>query len=391
MIERQAACDSLRTSSVLTSLTRTVLLLCCVFLPTHDSAADERPTEQPNRRIHAFYYPWYGNPQSDGAYSHWNHPVAVREGPPRQFPGGDDIGANFYPALGCYSANDPATVDEHMQQLLRARVGVISVSWWGSGSFTDKALPVLFAAAERHGLKINFHIEPHLGSGGRNARKVREAIVDLLDAYGDSPALDRDPQHGNRPVFYVYDSYLTDADEWATILAPDGAHTLRNTPYDSLVIGLWVKQDEEQFFLDGHFDGLYTYFATDGFTYGSTWQNSYALADWARAHDKLFIPCVAPGYIDTRIRPWNSRNTRARENGAYYDRSFKAAIDVEPDYIGITSFNEWHEGTQIEPAVPMTVGDYGYEDYSPREPTWYLDRTAHWVRQFESAAAAAKQ
>lgn len=387
MMERSASCDSPQT----TSLTRTVLLLCSVFLPTHGSAADDRPKQSPNNRIHAFYYPWYGNPQSDGAYSHWNHPVAVREGPPRQFPGGDDIGANFYPALGCYSANDPATVDEHMQQLLRARVGVISVSWWGTDSFTDRALPVLFRAAERRGLKINFHIEPNLGPGGRNARKVREAIVQLLDAYGDSPALFRDAQHGNRPVFYIYDSYLTNADEWATILAPDGTHTLRNTKYDSLVIGLWVKQDEERFFLDGHFDGLYTYFATDGFTYGSTWEHWDALAAWARAHDKLFIPCVAPGYIDTRIRPWNSRNTRARENGAYYDRSFKAAIDVAPDFIGITSFNEWHEGTQIEPAVPRTVGDYRYEDYSPREPTWFLDRTAHWVRQFESATAPAKQ
>ncbi|WP_228377905.1 hypothetical protein [Chryseobacterium luteum] len=28
------------------------------------------------------------------------------------------------------------------------------------------------------------------------------------------------------------------------------------------------------------------------------------------------------------------------------------AVNVNPDFIGITSFNEWHEGIQIEPAVP---------------------------------------
>jgi glycoprotein endo-alpha-1,2-mannosidase len=334
--------------------------------------------------VHAFYYPWYGNPETDGEYANWNHPVAVRSGPPRQFPGGVDIGANFFPALGCYSVNDPATLDIHMQHLVRSRVGVISVSWWGRDSFTDRALPLLFQVAERHGIRICFHIEPQLGPGGRDSRMVREAIVYLLDTYGESPVLYRDAEGKNRPMFYVYDSYLSRADEWATILAPDGENTLRGTEYDSLVIGLWVKRHEERFFLDGHFDGFYTYFATNGFTYGSTQRNWMALSQWARRHHKLFVPCVAPGYIDTRIRPWNGRNTRDRENGDYYDRAFQAAIDAGATRIGVTSFNEWHEGTQIEPAVAMKAKDFRYRDYAPREPTWYLDRTAHWVGEFES-------
>jgi len=336
-------------------------------------------------RVHAFYYPWYGNPQTDGRYANWNHPVAVRNGPARQFPGGDDIGANFYPALGCYSVNDPNTLEVHMQQLRRARVGVICVSWWGKGSYTDRALPGLFDAAQKHGIQINFHLEPHLGAGKRNARQVREAIVTLLDAYGSSPALYRDVARGNRPMFYIYDSYLTNARQWATILAPQAEKTIRGTKYDAIVIGLWVKENEERFFRDGHFDGYYTYFASDGFTYGSTLANWARLAAWANENQMIFIPCVAPGYIDTRIRPWNSRNTRGREQGAYYDREFQAAIAVQPEVIGITSFNEWHEGTQIEPAVAEKAGDYTYEDYAPREPAWYLDRTAYWVTRYEAS------
>jgi glycoprotein endo-alpha-1,2-mannosidase len=34
------------------------------------------------------------------------------------------------------------------------------------------------------------------------------------------------------------------------------------------------------------------------------------------------------------------------------------AIDTNPDFVGITSFNEWFEGTQIEPAVPKTITSY---------------------------------
>jgi glycoprotein endo-alpha-1,2-mannosidase len=376
-----------RTDSDYRSVTQCVWS-CCLFVALLSQfcvAAPGATPVLPSDRVHAFYYPWYGNPQTDGRYANWNHPVAVRNGPARRFPGGDDIGANFYPALDCYSANDPKIVEMHMKQLRSARVGVISVSWWGRNSFTDRALPLLFQMAERYDIKINFHIEPHLGSGRRTALQVREAIVTLIDTYRHSPALYRHARNGRRPMFYVYDSYLTPSKEWATILDPEGPHTIRNTKYDAVVIGLWVKQHEEPFFLKGHFDGFYTYFATDGFTYGSTLSNWKQLSEWARAHNKLFIPCVAPGYIDTRIRPWNGPNTRDRQGGKYYDRTFQAAIDARPDLVGITSFNEWHEGTQIEPAVSKQVGNYQYLDYLPRDATWYLDRTAHWVKAFEQS------
>jgi hypothetical protein len=26
-------------------------------------------------QTHVFYYPWYGTPENDGAYFHWNHEV----------------------------------------------------------------------------------------------------------------------------------------------------------------------------------------------------------------------------------------------------------------------------------------------------------------------------
>lgn len=360
---------------------RVVAVLC--FAPVGaagSQAAAPSIGSEVSRRVVAFYYPWYGNPQTDGRYSNWNHAVAVRDEPPRSFPGGDDIGANYYPALGAYSVNDPAILREHMRQLRKARIGVICASWWGGGSFTDRALPGLFRAAEEARILINFHIEPF---PGRNAATTREAIEYLVDKYGASPALHRLPDRGNRPVFFVYDSYLTPAKEWATILDPKGAQTIRGTRTDAIVIGLWVKEDEGDYMLKGGFDGFYTYFATDGFTYGSTPRNWPALADWARRHGKLFVPCVAPGYIDTRIRPWNGVNTRDREAGSYYDRMWSAALGISPELVAITSFNEWHEGTQIEPAVPRQIPGFTYLDYRPLADDAYLKRTAEWVDRLE--------
>ncbi|GEM_PF-127990 len=342
-------------------------------------AAATPPTRPPgSERVIAFYYPWYGNPARDGRYANWNHPVAVRHGPPRAFPGGDDIGANFYPALGCYSVNDPAVLREHVRQLQQAGVGTICVSWWGRDTFTDRALPALFEVAEANGLKISFHLEPF---PGRNATTTRDAVGYLLEKFGASPALQRLASHGRRPVFFVYDSYLTPASDWATLLQPNGRQTLRGTSFDAVVIGLWVNAQEERFITDGGFDGFYTYFATDGFTYGSTMKNWPKLMEWARANGKLFVPCVAPSYVDTRIRPWNDANTRAREGGAYYDRMWSAALRVRPELVGVTSFNEWHEGTQIERAVPKWTPGFTYQDYQPCAADYYLERTADWVRR----------
>lgn len=357
-----------------------VLLLAACSQPLSGRCADLADASLSTRAV-AFYYPWYGNPEIDGRYSNWNHPVAVRNEPPRSFPGGDDIGANFYPALGCYSSNDPKIIRQHMDQLRQAGVGVLSVSWWGKDTYTDRALPGLFEAAAKAGLKINFHIEPF---PGRNARTTRDAIAYLLEKLGRSPACHRLPDHGNRPVFFVYDSYLTPAREWAEVLTPAGASTLRGTSNDAVVIGLWVKEREEDFMKNGGFDGFYTYFGTDGFTFGSTTANWPRLAKWAAENGKLFVPCVAPGYLDTRIRPWNGVNTRDRERGAYYDRMWSAAIDIKPALVGITSFNEWHEGTQIEPAVPKQIPGFTYLDYQPLPPDYYLQRTAHWVKVLES-------
>ena len=48
-------------------------------------AAVELKSAQPSQRAVVFYYPWYGNPATDGRYANWNHQVAVRNEPPRSF------------------------------------------------------------------------------------------------------------------------------------------------------------------------------------------------------------------------------------------------------------------------------------------------------------------
>ena len=238
--------------------------------------------------------------------------------------------------------------------------------------------------AAKVGAKVCFHIEPF---NGRSPQTVRENIQYIVDTYGDHPAFYR--THG-KPLFFIYDSYLIKPAEWAKLFAAGGEISVRNTKYDGLFIGLTLKESELPDIETACMDGFYTYFAATGFTNASTPANWKSMQQWAKAHNKLFIPSVGPGYIDTRIRPWNGSTTRDRENGKYYDDMYKAAIESGASYISITSFNEWHEGTQIEPAVSKKCDAFEYLDYKPLADDYYLIRTAYWVDEFRKARSASE-
>ncbi|KAK5650841.1 hypothetical protein RI129_001870 [Pyrocoelia pectoralis] len=343
---------------------------------------------KPNYNVHIFYYAWYGNIEIDGYYKHWNHSYLPNwKQDERVYPVGShtpilDIGSNFYPSLGCYSSRDPTVIQVHMKQLREAGIGVIVVSW-SPPNYADSPssmLPLLFRYAKLYELRIALHIEPYFN---RNPINLLQHLRTFLIQYGKHAALyklkrdDRD-----LPVFYVYDSYLTPANSWREILSRDGVLSVRGGEMDVIFIGLLVDIQHRYHIKKSHFDGFYTYFAANSFSYGSTWKNWKSLAKFANQNRLIFIPSVGPGYEDTQVRPWNAKNIRHRREGQYYDVAWRTAINCNVRYISITSFNEWHEGTQIEPAIPKRTASFTYVDYEPNGSHFYLNLTKWWNEQF---------
>jgi glycoprotein endo-alpha-1,2-mannosidase len=226
-------------------------------------------------------------------------------------------------------------------------------------------------------VRIAVHLEPY---PGRSVFSIRQDLEYLHARHGRSRALYR---INGKPVFYVYDSYHIEAQQWRRLLALGGDVTVRGTPLDAVFIGLWLADPNGRDLHRSGFDGVYSYFATDGFSYGSSRENWRAMCAFAVQRQMLCSLSISPGYDDTKIRPWNAINRRERDDGAYYTRAFEQAIDADPHFISITSWNEWGEGTQIEPAEPRRVVlpklTVEYLDYSPGAPTKYLDLTRDFV------------
>ncbi len=329
------------------------------------------PPQLASMNVTAFFYPWYGTPSVDGKWIHWNQLAHVPPG---------DVASSFYPARGPYSSRDPAVMAEQMKQLREARVGVISVSWWGQGSIEDAALPSLFVYAEAAGIKVTFHMEPYQG---QTAASIGADIHYLLARYGSSPALFRasiatsgDSSTSARPVFYLFgSSKLPFADLRSAI------SSLRGTAEDSIVL---VHSPKAISATRVGADGVYTYDAI-----ASPEALAGLVAD-CKAANLICSPSVAPGF-DNREAVSTGIQVVDRQNGARYDSMWQAVLDAGARWVSVTTFNEWHEGTEIEPATAFTSGARTYEGFTgaygttaSNSSTAYLVRTAYWVEKMES-------
>lgn len=409
------------------------LLLWGLAVPS--SAAMEATEESlavvATRRVQTFLYLWYGGKERN--YSHWNHEVLphwtdaenqrIENALGKRFVPPHEIHAPYWPQRGLYDSNDPDVLAAQMQDLAAAGIGVAVISWWGRPEFpgthdtqgiaTDSVVPAVLDAAEAKGIKVAFHLEPY---EGRSASSVVDDVAYLHEHYGDHPATmlttrkvlapstGADPpaslfvprSEGGKMLLYVYDSYHIASKDWAAVLRGEGVVV----PELAVLLGLVLDHRNIKELATGGFDGAYTYFGTIGFSFGSTLTNWPKLQSELASHGLAFVPSVAPGYDDRRIRPWNIRNMRLRASGGYYKSMWHAALQAvgrggssNCQAVSVTSYNEWGEGTQIEPAVPHTVengqgidddmrralGEAGLkqsQDYGRDGPNLYLGLTA---------------
>ena len=303
-------------------------------------------------RVSAFYYPWYGTSSRDGAFQHWSQRGHT---PP------NDIASAYYPLRGLYSSSDTLVIAQQMDEIRTAGIDEIVVSWWGQGSPEDIRLPEVIVAARADGIAVAVHLEPYAG------RTVASTVADVVYLR----------RYGVR-TFYVYRPLDLPIGDWAA--AKGALHADGSTMFaQTALVGAAAAAG---------FDGVYTY---DIVVYSG---GKFArLCTEAHALKLLCAPSVGPGY-DAR-RGSGDPVVKSRRDGATYDSMWKMAIQAGADRVTITSYNEWHEGTQIEPASSSAKrrGAYRYFTY---DGAWglhgaaaenaYLTRTRYWTDVFRSTS-----
>ena len=319
-----------------------------------------RPVVTP-AEVSIFFYPWYSIPGVD-LRAGWRHWEQNGHAPP------SDIGANFYPADGLYSSLDAAVLAKQARQMAASGVDTVVSSWWGKGAYEDWMITDIVKAVKGAGLRLAIHSEPYKG------RTPATTAADL--AYLRTL--------GVREVYlYQADAAGAAAADWAAVTAanPDIRFFAESGNLGSMLNGSFADYART-----AGFDGIYTY---DVVRYEPAEMAATCAA--ARQRRLLCSPSVGPGF-DARRAGMAHIPVVAPAEGARYDAMWSSAFAAGADVVSITSWNEWHEGTQIEPAKPYCFADGfcspGYEGAygrsGPAARTAYMDRSAYWANEFRS-------
>jgi uncharacterized protein YraI len=266
-----------------------------------------------------------------------------------------------------YASRDRGAMGRHIDQARRAGIDALLLAWYGPGgpNQTEDNLAAMLDEAAARGFKIGvlFETDSPFFSGQGD---VTSALQHLLSVHAAHPAYLR---VDGRPVIFFWRPGIYGVDTWRSIRA-------QSDPGNTAV---WIGEGTDTGLL-AVFDGHHLYSNTWNPPADLSGVNRNYAARVQQAQEtfgatKLWVATVMPGYNDVRIRA--DGFARDRESGNYYAQAWQAALDSQPHWIVVNSFNEWPEGSYIEPSA--AYGDA------------YLDLTAAWAGQFKGRGGTPSQ
>jgi len=342
----------MRKTAILIKLAIILVVASLVSTASRGQNGGPALNSQPRHLILAHYMPWYSADPASGQWGwHWsmnhfnpNHNVGGRR----------DIASHYYPLIGPYDSSDPYVLECQVLLMKFAGIDGCVIDWRGTDDYYDYATnnrnAELMAQALRNaGLRYAILYEDssvrELIKGNRLSPSDaiahgQQTLEWLQDHWFSSPNY---VQFKGKPLFLVWGGnggYFQGA-QWNEIFAPLKippayfSELGRNPP---AIGGFgWPVPDGGTQASFEALDRFYNWYPQT--------QNFIAVA-YPRFHDI---------YAEAGVhKSWGSIDD---QNGKTYEETLTRALQSQSPIVQIATWNDWGEGTQIEPSV-----QFGYRD-----------------------------
>jgi hypothetical protein len=278
------------------------------------------------RPVLAFYYPWYN--QKTWCSCTMSDLPTVK-----------------------YNSDDEATIEWQVNTAAHAGITGFISSWWGRSDHTNAnfAKVLAYSATLERTTHLLFASTIYFESDApalQGESNIVSQLRYIISTYGNSRYFFH---WQGKPVIFFWDElgHGCTLSEWASIRSQVDPH--HNT--------IWSAEGTNLNVLSV-FDGIHLFSAA----YWGIQNNDITAVDqgfrreinaYNKAHhtQKIWAAGVLPGYNDTRVPGRTGTYIVPRNNGATYRASWNGAIASSPDWITITSYNEWFEGSMLEASV----------------------------------------
>jgi len=295
-----------------------------------------------SRLVWAFYYVWY-NSQS------WSDSRVIDK-----------------PLLGTYDSGDRNTILSHIRMAKSSGIDGFIVSW--AGGVTDTRLRTVLDAAAQENFKVTILFESQSNLAGGTREGVLQMFRQFFSNFGDDQRYFR---IDGRPVIFVYGVDSQPEATWTDILG-----TLKSEGHEAFYIA--ESDNANTDYLEA-FDGIHIYEPNTpsavqalNVTYKRLQLSTRSFGFlYSGMTSRLWAATVTPGFDDALLQR-TTNHYLPRDDGNTYRKTFDAALASNPDWILITSFNEYYENSYIEPST-----SYGWK---------YIDLTTQFSSKFKQVA-----
>jgi hypothetical protein len=301
----------------------------------------------------AHYMPWYQAPSVSGQWGwHWtmNHfnPTQGEDGTWTNF------ASHYTPLTGLYDSSDELLLDYQVQLMKLSGIDGVIVDWYGNENFWDygtlnDSTQKLFEAIKKAGLKFVICYEDqtvkHMVDNGHIQEEDAIAQGQDVMRYLQDTWFQDDAylKVGGQPVLFTFGpQYFKNGEDWQALFSvtdpqplfvtlnnptPGAAAAAYPWPPMSLSKGGVLSQEDLQAYLDDFYSKM------------QSWPYRVAGA-FPGFHDIYKEAEAGPGYgfLDAL-------------DGQTFRFTLQEALDQNPDMIQLITWNDYGEGTMIEPTV----------------------------------------